>query len=267
MTRLLSLLYHDVYRTNTAESGFLGAGADRYKLPLTEFDLQLERLAAVLDAPPVLVTARRPGAEKVQVAFTVDDGGVSYYTEVADRLEERGWRGHCFVTTGWIGRGGFLHIRHLRELQERGHLIGSHSVTHPERFAACTPAQMLNEWRESRETLEDILGVTVTTASVPSGYFSNQVALAAGEAGIKDLFTSEPETQVRKIGSCCVYGRYAIRRGDAPDYAARLAAGVPTTAYGAWLKWNAKKLPKAILGADYAGLASLAARLERHTRL
>lgn len=266
MSRLLTLLYHDVYRAETAESGFLGAGADRYKLPLAEFDLQMERLAAVLDMPPVLVTTRHPGAAQPQVAFTVDDGGISYYTDIADRLEERGWRGHCFMTTGWIGRGGFLHARHLRELHARGHVIGSHSVSHPGRFAACPPAQMLNEWRESRETLEDILGAPVTAASVPGGYFSDQVAVAADEAGIRDLFTSEPESQVQKVGRCRVYGRYTIRRGDAPDYAARLASGAPTAVYGAWLKWNAKKLPKAILGAEYAGLAALAARFERNAR-
>ena len=170
------------------------------------------------------------------------------------------------MTTGWIGRGGFLHARHLRDLHGRGHLIGTHSVTHPGRFAACTPVQMLNEWRESRATLEDILGAPVTVASVPGGYFSNQVAMAADEAGIQHLFTSEPESQVRQVGGCQVYGRYTIRRGDAPDYAARLVSGVPTAVYGAWLKWNAKKLPKAILGAEYAGLASLAARFERNVR-
>lgn len=266
MNRVVSLLYHDVYRSDPVESGFLGAGAGRYKLPLAEFDLQLERLAAVLDEPPVLITARRPGSDRRELTFTVDDGGVSYYTDLADRLEEHGWRGHCFVTTGWIGRGGFLHTRHLRELHGRGHLIGTHSVTHPGRFAACTPVQMLNEWRESRETLEDILGSAVTTASVPGGYFSNQVARAADQAGIRHLFTSEPRSQVRQVGGCRVYGRYTIRRGDAPDYAARLVSGVPTTVYGAWFRWNAKKLPKAILGPEYAGLAALAARFERNVR-
>lgn len=266
MSRLLTLLYHDVYRSDAAESGFLGAAAGRYKLPVTEFDLQLERLAVVMEEPPVQVTADRFAEGKPRVAFTVDDGGISYYTDLAERLEERGWRGHCLVTTGWIGRGGFLNTRHLRELHARGHVIGSHSVTHPGRFTACTPVQMLNEWRESRETLEDILGAPVTVASVPGGYFSHQVAETADEAGIRHLFTSEPETRVHQVGGCRVYGRYAIRRGEAPDFAARLVSGVPTAVYGAWLKWNAKKLPKAIFGADYAGLASLAARFERNVR-
>ena len=263
MSRLLSLLYHDVYRSDAAESGFLGAAAGRYKLPLAEFDLQLERLAAVMEEPPVLVTANRFAEGKPRVAFTVDDGGISYYTDLAERLEDRGWRGHCLVTTGWIGRGGFVNTRHLRELHARGHVIGSHSVTHPGRFSACTPVQMLNEWRESRAALEDILGAPVTVASVPGGYFSHQVAETADEAGIRHLFTSEPETRVHQVGACQVYGRYTIRRGDAPDHAARLVSGVPTAVYGAWLKWNAKKLPKAILGAEYAALA---ARFERNPR-
>ena len=64
--RLLTLLWHDVYRRELSESGFRDAGADRYKLALREFEAQVSRLAPELeDARPVLVTdaewARRPG--------------------------------------------------------------------------------------------------------------------------------------------------------------------------------------------------------------
>ena len=256
MNGLLSLLYHDVYAESPAESGFEGGAADRYKLPLADFEGQLQRLDDVLDAPPVLVTG--PGdlaARSVSAAFTVDDGGLSYHSLVAQRLEARGWRGHCFVTTGCIGRRGFLHKHHLRELQARGHLIGTHSVTHPGRFAACAPAEMLREWQDSRSALQDILGVEVTTASVPGGYFSAQVARAAAAAGLTALFTSEPEIRVREIDGCAVLGRFAIRRGSSPDYPARLIVHSPGARYRAWLAWNGKKALKALLGPGYAQLA------------
>src|SRR5882724_2225632 len=157
---LLSLLYHDVYAESPGESGFEGAAAERYKLPLADFEGQLRRLDRVLHDPPVRVTGPRDLiAHAAPVALTVDDGGLSYHSLVAQRLEARGWRGYCFVTTSCIGRRGFLHKHHLRELRARGHVIGSHSVTHPGRFAACAPEEMLREWRESRSTLQDILGV------------------------------------------------------------------------------------------------------------
>lgn len=260
MKRLLSLLFHDVYAADPAESGFAGPGAERYKLPLADFEHQLARLAGVLQAAPLLATAAPQPETGLPVAITVDDGGLSYYTQVADRLESRGWRGHCFVTTGWLGKPGFLHKRHLRELHERGHVIGSHSVTHPPRFAACKPEEMRREWRDSRAALEDLLGAEVRCASVPGGYHSAEVARAAREAGYTHLFTSEPETRVRASGPCRVLGRYAIRRGDPTDYPARLVSA-PSARRGAWLRWNAKKLPKAVLGGGYPRLA---ARLGRH---
>ena len=256
MNGLLTLLYHDVYAEYPGESGFEGGAAERYKLPLADFEGQLQLLDEVLEAPPILVTGPRDlAAYGVPVALTVDDGGVSYHNLVAERFEARGWRGHCFVTTGSIGRRGFLHRHHLRELHARGHLIGSHSVTHPGRFAACAPEEMLREWRDSRSTLQDIIGAEVTTASVPGGYYSAHVARAAAAAGLTALFTSEPEIRGRELDGCVVLGRFAIRRGNSLDYPAKLVARAPSARYGAWLAWNGKKALKVLLGPGYAQLA------------
>jgi peptidoglycan/xylan/chitin deacetylase (PgdA/CDA1 family) len=260
---LISLLFHDVYATDPAESGFEGEGAARYKLSLGEFKAQLEKLAAALKTPPVLVTDPAWDLAPMPVTITVDDGGLSYFTIVADLLEERGWRAHCFVTTGWIGRRGFLDKAQLRKLYARGHVIGSHSVSHPARFSACSRAQMSQEWRESLRSLQDILGAEVRCASVPSGYYSHQVAETAAGAGITTLFTSEPETRIGRVDGCRVLGRYAIRRGDAADYPARLAAAPSGARQSAWLKWNGKKALKAAFGAGYPGLAARFARMER----
>ncbi|MGE5624334.1 MAG: polysaccharide deacetylase family protein [Bacillota bacterium] len=263
MNRLLALLFHDVFVDDPGESGFDGAGAARYKLPLADFDAQLAGLEAALPCPPALLAGAYREGPGTPVAITVDDGGVSYHSLVADRLEARGWRGHCFVTTGFIGRRGFLQKHHLRELHARGHGIGSHSVSHPARFSACAPRVMSREWSDSRRALQDILGADVTMASVPGGYFSSHVARAAAEAGLSVLFTSEPETQVREIAGCTVLGRFTARRGCPADYPARLVRGSPAARYGAWLAWNAKKALKAALGDAYPEIAGRVARLGR----
>src|SRR5207245_5689020 len=198
MTNLLSFLFHDVYAHDPGESGFSGSPADRYKLSTVEFEGQLSGLARARDDAPLLVNRSMPPAEGGgRFAITVDDGVVSCHTHVADRLEELGWRGHCFVTTGCIGRPGFLDRAQIRELRRRGHAIGSHSVSHPIRFNTYSWEQMLREWVDSRETLRNLLGEDVTVASVPGGYYSPRVAAAAAEAGFSALFTSEPETRAR----------------------------------------------------------------------
>src|SRR5689334_12911833 len=218
--RVLSLLLHDVYRRERSESGFAGAAADRYKLSVAQLDAQLSGLAAALDAPPVLVGAPEGEAPAgVPVAITVDDGGVSYYTTVAPRLESLGWRGHCLVTTGFIGRRGFLDAGQIRELHARGHCIGTHSVTHPQRFALCSTGQLLREWSDSRKALQDVLGADVTVGSVPGGSFSRRVAETAGAAGLRTLFTSEPQVRVGRVGSCAVLGRFTLRAGSRLDLA------------------------------------------------
>lgn len=252
--RVASLLFHDVYVGDVDESGFSSDAANRYKLALGDFDAQLAALAGVRADTPILAADLARSRAAFPFLITFDDGGVSYYTVAADRLEALGWRGHCFVSTDFIGRRGFLNASQVRELDARGHLIGSHSASHPTRFSACSPEQMREEWSRSRQVLEDLLGHVVTIASVPGGYYSRMVAQSAGEAGLEVLFTSEPTTGIQHEGGCAVVGRYTIRRGDGRDFASRLVAS-PWTRGGAWTSWNAKGLVKPLLGPSYMRIA------------
>jgi peptidoglycan/xylan/chitin deacetylase (PgdA/CDA1 family) len=248
------LLFHDVYRRDPAESGFAGKAADRYKLSVPAFEAQLAAVAALRPPPPCLDPAV-DGRER-SFGVTVDDGGVSFYTLVADRLEARGWRARCFVTTGAIGRRGFMTAAQIRELRRRGHAFGSHSVSHPARFSACSAGEARREWRDSRTALADVLGEDILTASVPGGYFSGAVAHAAAEAGLATLFTSEPETRRRHVGGCAVNGRFTVRAGHPPDFAARVARLDPWTLAGEWAAWNGKKAVKTMLGPLYLRLTA-----------
>jgi peptidoglycan/xylan/chitin deacetylase (PgdA/CDA1 family) len=239
--RMVSLLFHDVFVAGPHESGFQSPAADRYKLSLAEFEAQLEGIAHVVAQP--------------QFVITVDDGGVSYYTLVADRLETRGWRGYCFVPTDAIGRRGFLDPAQIRELDARGHVVGTHSASHPPRLSACSPDEIRSEWAHSRQVLEDLLGHAVVAASVPGGYYSRRVALAAEEAGLQRLFTSEPATSVHQERGIEVRGRFTIRRGHPPHAARRLVLPAPWARFGAWASWNAKGLVKPLLGSSYIRVA------------
>ena len=270
--RAISLLFHDVYLTDPAESGFVSEAANRYKLSIADFDAQLEHIARVrADAPvsagPVLFSA--PGSfggsqeQDPPYAITFDDGGVSYHTLIAGRLEARGWRGHCFVSTDFIGQHRFLDAAQIRDLDARGHVIGSHSASHPARFSALPFPQMVREWRDSRRRLEDLLGHPVQVASVPGGYFSAMVARAAREAGLTELFTSEPVTTIEQRDGLTVIGRFTIRFGDAPHAAMRLLAPEPWARSVAWASWNAKGLVKPLLGPTYSRVADWVCAVRR----
>jgi peptidoglycan/xylan/chitin deacetylase (PgdA/CDA1 family) len=258
--RAVSLLFHDVYESDPRESGFRSPAADRYKLSVPEFEAQLDGLLELRIPDPgsrLSTGSGRPEAleGRIPAVLTVDDGGVSFHTTIADRLEALGLRAHCFVSTDCIGERGFLTPEQIRELDARGHVIGTHSASHPARFSALTPSEMRREWSDSRQRLEDIVDHPVTVGSVPGGYFSRTVAEAAAAAGLRTLYTSEPTTRSSIVNGLRIVGRFTLRRGHPPDMALRFASAAPWARCGAWVGWNAKALVKPLLGASYSRVA------------
>ena len=238
------LLFHDIVPPGRFDlSGFQSPDADIYKIDCATFERHLAALSECTLEPPGLVfdhqttTARR-------LLLTFDDGGVSAATFIADILASRRWMGHFLVTTDFIGTPGFVHNSHIRELHSRGHVIGSHSCSHPMRMSACSAAQLDREWRESVARLQDILGSSIEVASVPGGYYGTNVAAAAAAAGIRHLFTSEPVTSVRTVDGCCVYGRFSVDQGVQPQWVASVIAGDIWPRLQRLVFWNAKKILK-----------------------
>ncbi|NIO21993.1 MAG: polysaccharide deacetylase family protein [Candidatus Aenigmarchaeota archaeon] len=183
--------------------------------------------------------------------LTFDDGGASAHRYIADILEGFGWYGHFFVTVDYIGNRNFLTEEQIIDLKRRGHVIGTHSCSHPTRMASCSWEDILKEWSQSTRSLSEILGEKVRVASVPGGYYTKIVAEAASKAGIEALFTSEPTMRCHRVDECLVLGRYTVRRGTPPGVAGSLAAGDFEPRIKQWLLWNARKLPKSIGGELY----------------
>ena len=246
-------MYHDVVEGAAYESsGFPGEGANIYKLRREDFARQLEAIRAAVPSGAVsLIARRREIAGPPPVFLTFDDGGASFHSPIAAMLEELGWRGHFFITTNRIGAPGFLDEPQLRDLDRRGHVIGSHSHSHPTRMAALTPEHMADEWRESLARLAEILGQPVKVASVPGGYYSRLVARTAAAAGIEVLFNSEPTAAATITDGCLVLGRYVVKRGMGPQWAAGFAAGRLGPRWKQSAVWKAKRVAKAVGGGAY----------------
>lgn len=251
--KAITILYHDVVNEGQwDESGFLGADANLYKLERKDFEAHLDAIEGAVSRKPISVQDRKQSSSGLeQLLLTFDDGGCSAYPRTADLLDARKWTGHFFITAGYIGKTGFVTKQDIRELRERGHVIGSHSFTHPPRMSACSRQDMFEEWDRSIKCLTDILGKPVDAASVPAGHFSSRVAKAASEAGIKFLFISEPTVQSRNVEGCEVLGRYTVWRGMGPEVSAGIAMGRLFPRWKQWSWWNAKKLAKTIGGDHY----------------
>jgi peptidoglycan/xylan/chitin deacetylase (PgdA/CDA1 family) len=242
-----ALMYHDVVAVGAEDtSGFPGRDAALYKVTPEQFEEHLEAIEKRLRANPV------PPAP----VLTFDDGGASAM-RAADALERHRFVGHFFITANYIGTRGFVTAQNLRELGGRGHVVGSHSCSHPLRMGHCAWAQLLDEWTRSRSILSDILGEDVTVASVPGGDFAPQVAEAAARAGFTRLFTSEPTLEGRGAFGLMLLGRMTIQRWTTAQTAAALAAGEWLPCARQAVVWNAKKISKRVGGERYLQIRKL----------
>ena len=256
--KITSLLYHDVIENgNFRESGFNGSGPDSYKLDLPDFKSHLEVSAPKLSGQAArfneFVKAGRVDAEVLRL-ITFDDGGVSFLTRIAPLLENYQATGLFFIATGFLDTDGFLTKAQVKELHNRGHIIGSHSHSHPKIISNLSYKELLTEWKTSKDMLGDIVGEEILTASVPGGFYSGQVAQSAEEAGFKVLFTSEPTNKVEMVGRCYVAGRYSIKQNDPPSKAAKIVNHDLFFFAKEFLYWNLKKLLKNSLGNNYLKL-------------
>src|SRR5262249_55052893 len=185
--KCIALTYHDVYEDGDHRStGRTNKHAELYKIGRGEFRAQLRLIQSRIESSQVRTIGRSlPWGSQVPIFLTFDDGGLSAYELIAADLKSRGWCGHFFITTCWIGRPGFVDAQQIRDLYVCGHVIGSHSYSHPERMSHLPRSELLREWRDSVDRLEAIIGAPVRTASVAGGYYSKAVAWAAASAGIE----------------------------------------------------------------------------------
>ena len=189
------LMYHDIYHDTPSESGFDNLLAHDYKIEARLFEEHVKYCVGR------------------DILFTFDDGGISFLTVAAPILEKYGFRGVFFISTSYIGTPGFMTIEQIKELVQRGHIVGSHTHTHPENLAKLTINDIYYEWQKSVEILKSITGVNIICAGIPYGNGVECVYDEALRCGITQIYTSVPTNTVKYEGYKTIYGRYVIRNG------------------------------------------------------
>lgn len=192
LPRVPILMYHEV--APVAPRGF-----EKYVVTPAMFAAQMRWLALAgytPIAPDALVAARRGGRALPSrpVVITFDDGFAACARHVAPVLAMHGFTAVFFVVSGLVGepsrwllaeRGIELPLadwRALRALHDAGIACGSHTVSHP-RLTALPSAAVREELCDSRQRLEDALGVAVTDLAYPFGVWDERVAAIAAECG------------------------------------------------------------------------------------
>ena len=255
--RVTSIMYHDVVDHGAYDaSGFSGADANLYKVERDQFEAHLKAIARTRIAPANILDSLHGAPNSSPLIITFDDGGVSAHSFVVEFFEALSWPAHFFITAGFVDQPGFLTANQIQDLHRRGHVIGSHSYSHPA-MTYCDSQAIRDEWRKSVDLLSQIIGTKIRVASVPGGYYSREVARQAAEAGIEALFTSEPTTKVDVVEGCLVLGRYAIQRWMSPTTVMNLANGSGFARSRQVLLWNTKKVLKTLGGSQYLRLRKI----------
>lgn len=185
------LMYHDVYETSVKESGFQTDGANHYKITEASFE---EQLRSIKEYP---------------ITYTFDDGGVSFYTIIAPILEKLGLVGHFYIATDRIGCEGFMSEAQIKDLHQRGHMIGSHSCTHPSDFRELSFKARKKEWENSVQRLSGLIGEPVKEVSIPNGFLLEDDLPIFKSLGIATIYTSKLGEK-RQCDGMDVVGRIGI---------------------------------------------------------
>lgn len=235
------LMYHDLYRYDKSESGFQNSTALKYKVSAEAFEAQVHAIVEYLKLSHL---------PSDYIDFTFDDGGVSFITIAAPILEKYGFKGKFYISTAYIGTNGFLSRDQVKELHQRGHYVGSHSHTHPDRMDILSADKIKEEWLISQTILMDILGFSPRLASIPNGYISKQCIDELLKFGIESVDTSATTTQIKHYKAAILRGRYAITEDTTIDDLMRLVSS-PFYRFLKKIRYKILEIAKFVLGNSY----------------
>ncbi|MDY0034997.1 MAG: polysaccharide deacetylase family protein [Zoogloea oleivorans] len=158
------------------------------------------------------------------LVLTFDDAYVDFLENAAPVLKAHGYPATVYAvsslvgkTSAWVAPEGLepaplMNASQLREVQDLGFTIGSHTVTHP-RLADADDARIHAEMRDSKRALEDILGQRVEHFCYPYGSHDLRAVEAAAAAGYV-TGTTCVRAAATPADDLLTLPRKAVSRGD-----------------------------------------------------
>lgn len=177
--------------------------------------------------------------------LTFDDGHKSSL-DLAEEMQRHDVRGTFFLTMNYCrDRDDFLRDDDIRALAAAGFDFGTHGVTH-RALAHLPPDEMQAELRNSKTWLENVLGKTVTTMSLPAGQGSPAVLDAAFSLGYRFVGNSREAMNAALRPPCAVNRFVVLANYDATQVRA-LARGSFAYIWKRRVRAAALWLPKRLL--------------------
>ncbi len=223
----LYLLYHELRPTSSQYS---------YVLAPDAFQKQID----------VFAELRSTENSGLWPEVTFDDGHISNFEYALPILQSQNLKAQFFITVGWTGRRpGYMGWTELRQLHEAGQSIGAHGWTHT-LLTHCNEKDLNVELGNARLALEDKLGTSITTMSLPGGRYNRRVLAACEEAGYTQVYTSMPKAESLPLGS--TVGRLNIRGDMQLEWISNLFQPGSTALAALGRQYRMKATAKALLG-------------------
>lgn len=180
------LMYHSI----AYEEG------NELRIPKENFREQMKYLkdnnytTLTLDELYSFFISNKPIPEK-SVVITFDDGYKDNYENAYPILKEFGFNATIFVITGAIdNEKDYLTLNQLKELEQNGIAIESHTVAH-EQLDKIPYEKQLDTLTKSKKYLEQTLGKEIKYIGYPFGRWNSNTIMAAKEAGYTMAFTTD----------------------------------------------------------------------------
>jgi peptidoglycan/xylan/chitin deacetylase (PgdA/CDA1 family) len=166
--------------------------AGDYDVPLNKFEMHLKWLKhndyeSVLPQQLVDAIHGRDSLPAHPVMITFDDDNSEQYTDAAPLLEKYGYRGAFFVDTVTIGKRYFMTADQLKDLERRGHTIGTHTWDH-RNLAILTMDEVQDQLNRSESDLEEVLGHKPLFMSYPFGAYNAEIVAELEARGYHGAF-------------------------------------------------------------------------------
>jgi peptidoglycan/xylan/chitin deacetylase (PgdA/CDA1 family) len=197
------LCYHQVRDWREKDS----KQAKDYIIPEERFKEHIKMLAdsgyqtVLPDQLMAYLTTGAPLPEK-PVMLTFDDTSLGQFTVAAPELEKYGFKGVFFIMTVSLGRPNYMSKAQVKELSDRGHVIGSHTWDH-QNVKKYEAKDWVTQVEKPSKQLQEITGMPVQYFAYPFGLWNPEAIPELKQRGMAAAFQlagkRDPEDPLHSI--------------------------------------------------------------------
>jgi peptidoglycan/xylan/chitin deacetylase (PgdA/CDA1 family) len=123
------------------------------------------------------------------VVITFDDGYADAYESALPALQRHGFTATFYIVSGFVGQPAYMSWDQLAQLRDAGMEIGAHTVDHQMLTRLDLP-EMQRQIAQSRQDLEQTLGISVSSFCYPVGDYDATVVDQVRAAGYASAVTT-----------------------------------------------------------------------------